>query len=112
MGLGPPTSFDIKTPDVDSYYASFSQRQRPALGQVVEVDTTNPRPVVVQLLEPVQPFAKLHLAQFQPVRNAEDDSAKVSRITLHQILFKVKHLSRRGFLPATDRRRLQKCLSR
>ena len=82
------------------------------LGRVTEVDPSNPRPVVLQRYAPQSNATRLHLARFQPMRAEDTGEPEVSRITLHQIIFKVKQLTARVFLAAADRKKLSACLTR
>ena len=105
------TAGDLLVPEVGSF-VWFSENQAPKLGRVREVDPTNSRPVVLQRYAPQSNATRLHLARFQAEHAKETGEPEVTRITPHQIIFKVKQLTTRGFLAAADRRKLASCLTR
>ena len=105
------TSGDLQVPAVGAM-VWFSQDQQPVLGQVMSVDPSSPRPVVLQVFSPQSPGPRLHLARFEPGVNIPAGTPILARITLHQILLEVQPLTSKGHLSSMDRRRLVKCLSR
>ena len=105
------TAGDLLVPEVGSF-VWFSEKQAPKLGRVLEVDPSNSRPVVLQRYSPQSNATRLHLARFQSEQAKATGEPEVTRITLHQIIFKVKQLTDRGFLAAADRRKLAACLTR
>ena len=108
----PGLEMDSETnmPEVGSF-VWFSEDQSPRLGKVVSVERTSPRPVALQLYEPKRSPEGLHRASFRPMRETESGEPKMTKITLLQIMLRVKQLSARGFLQASDRRKLLRCLA-
>ena len=104
------TEGDLEPPELGSF-VWFSQSGHPRLGMVTTIDPTVSRPVIVQLHEPKKGSSPLYAARFRAATQEGNDEPQLARITLHQIMLKVKTLSARGYLTAADRNRLRQRLS-
>ena len=105
------TTGDLKIPTVGEF-VWYAVKQQPRLGQVMAVDPTVPRPVIVEVFEPQENAESLARARFRRARDAESGDPMTENITLHQIQLTISSLTTRGFLSQKDRRRLQRCLER
>ena len=81
------------------------------MGQVVTVDPTISRPVVVEVYEPqANPSGSLSRARFRKAIDEDSGEPKVDNITLHQIQMTFPKLTSRGYLSPKDRKTLEQCL--
>ena len=101
--------YQAESLQVDSF-VWFSEEQQPRLGQVVSVDVSSPRPITVRLYEPQANAVSIPRVRFVRVVNQDTGEPKVTQITMHQVVLSLQRLTVRGFLQATDRLRLQRCL--
>ena len=104
------THGDLPVPVVGSF-VWYSHNQQPYLGQVVSVDPSVPRPIVVQRYRPQANAVSLPRASFQRAVDAETGEPVLSHLTLPQVQLRFESLTTRGFLSAKDRRRLEVRLS-
>ena len=103
------TECDIRVPEVDSF-VWYSDRQRPQLGRVCEVDPTSPRPVVVQLFAPHPGAADITRARFSLTTDRQTHEPILRRLTLPQIILRFSSLTARGHLSTKDRTRLARLI--
>ena len=97
---------DIQVPEVESL-VWFSKDQQPQLGRVLEVDPSSPRPLSVRLYVPLTPNTDLVGARYMPAVDPENDQPIIQRLTMPQVVLRLdKDLTKRGYLQASDRRRL------
>ena len=73
------------------------------------VDPSVPRPIQVRCFTPVKGLDDLTKEQFLPA--FEEDRPVIMQLSTHQVLLSVEKLTPRGYLPASDRRRLAKMLN-
>lgn len=102
-------SGDLHVPEIGSFIW-YSVKQQPRLGQVVSVDPTVPRPLVVEVFEPQSNSVSLPRAKFRRAQDVDTGNPKVDHITLHQVRMSFDKLTTRGFLSTKDRMRLQTSL--
>ena len=102
---------DIEVPKMGTY-VWYSMDQQPRLGKVVSVDPTVSRPVVVEVQVPQAGASNIAKAKFIPAKDYDSESTRVERLTLHQILLSMDHLTPKGYLTGKDRDRLMACLER
>ena len=88
----------------------YAVNQRPRLGQVMSVDPTVPRPVVVEVFEPQANAVSLPRARFRRSLDRDSGKPRVDHITLHQVKVRFEGLTPRGLLKGTDRDNLRRCL--
>ena len=105
------TTGDLKKPKVRKF-VWYAVNQQPRLEQVMAVDPTVPRPVMVEVFEPQSNAESLARASFCREVDSESGDQVTENITLHQIQLAIPSLTTRGFLSQRDRRRLQRCLKR
>ena len=103
------TSGDLQVPAVGEF-VWYARNQQPRLGQVVSVDPTVSRPIVVEIFEPQSNASSLTRARFRRATDEDTGDSVVDQLTLHQIQLRVSGLTPRGLLRPQDRRRLQRCL--
>ena len=101
---------DLEVPEVDSF-VWFNHMQQPALGQVVTVDPTVPRPIVVQLYRPQGNAKSIAHARFKRASDRQTGKPILHHLTLHQIQLQFPTLTTRGFLSTGDRARLLRLIS-
>ena len=99
------TDRDVQVPAVGSY-VWYSDKQRPQLGRVCEVDPSSPRPIVVQLYAPHPGAPDLTRARYGLTADQETHEPILRRLSIPQILLRLPTLSPRGFLTSKDRARL------
>ena len=97
---------DLKVPRVGTY-VWYSHNQQPYLGQVVSIDPSVSRPVVVQRFRPQANAESLPRAKFQRAVDPDTGKAILSHLTLPQVQLQFDSLTARGYLSAKDRRKLQ-----
>ena len=100
---------ELDVPAVGSF-VWFAMDHQPFLGQVLSVDPTVPRPLVVKVFAPARYAESLERAKYE-VTMEEDGEPQVRHITLHQVRINFAALSKRGFLPAKVRGLLRRCLT-
>ena len=88
----------------------FTQDHQPCLGQVLSVDPTVPRPLLVKIYSPQASAVSLARVKYKAVLD-EEGEPQVQQITVHQVRIRFKELSKRGFLPAKTRGQLRRCLN-
>ena len=93
-------------PEVGTY-VWYSHNQQPYLGQVVSIDPSVSRPVVVQRFRPQANAESLPRAKFQRAVDPDTGKAILSHLTLPQVQLQFDSLTARGYLSAKDRRKLQ-----
>ena len=103
------TECDIRVPEVGSF-VWYSDRQRPQLGKVCEVDPTSPRPVIVQLFVPHRGAADISRARFSIMMDNQTQEPVLRRLTLPQIILRFSSLTARGHLSTKDRARLSRLI--
>ena len=101
--------FDLDVPEVGSF-VWFAHKHQPCLGQVLSVDPTVSRPLMVKIFSPQASAVSLARAKYKAVFDDEGEP-QVQQITVHQVRIRFKELSKRGFLPAKVRGQLRRCLS-
>ena len=104
------THGDIDVPTVGSF-VWFNQKQQPALGQVVSVDPSVPRPIVVHLFRPQSNANGIARARFQAAIEPQTGEPLLCHLTLHQIQLRFPSLTSRGYLAPRDRSRLLSLIS-
>ena len=104
---------DLRLPEIGSF-VWYSKDREPCLGKVVELDPTLPRPLTVQVFDPLPSKGGLPSARFV-ARRPETDGREVSgiheQLFLAQVRFGFEALTAEGYLRRKDRNRLRKCLT-
>ena len=91
-------------PEVESF-VWFARNNMPVIGKVVVVDPTLPRPITVLLYQPESGSKGVIGARFVPATN-EDGETTSLQLTPQQVVMQVSSLTTKGYLRASDKRRL------
>lgn len=93
---------DLEVPSPGSF-VWYAVNQQPRLGQVVSIDSTVPRPIVVEVYVP-----QANAPSLAKARSVDPNSSAphVDQITLHQVRLHLDHLTPKGYLTHQDRKRL------
>ena len=70
------------------------------------------RPIVVEVFEPQTNAVRLPRSRFVLSRDPDNQEPRVSNITIYQVILRFESLTQRGYLSATDRKKLQTCFVR
>ena len=88
----------------------FAEGTQPRLGQVVAMDPSVPKPLVVRYYSPAVGAEDITKARFKAQTEEEDGEPKSTRLTMFQVRLCFDNLSPNGMLKPADQRQLRRCL--
>lgn len=99
---------ELEAPDVGTL-VWFSEKGRPALGRVVQVDPTVTRPLVVHKYRSIG-NGTLMKQRFEEIPPGDSGEPNLAHITLYQVRMSVKSLTKGGRLRGVDQQLLNRLL--